>query len=225
MISSHFLKFVWLSAYTLHFNIIVRFIGYQLLYNIITKEEHMFELLDIVRVKKEYPELSLTPKYIGTIVDVHNGGEAYTVEFIDENGDTIEKALYTEFAESELEKVTIIHGLDLPNEVAERNSLIMMKQLGITKEDIENYEIDDTDYICNDDNVLEELIAIRNMTDEEFETANLYYQEREYSLWNSIKNYKNYESKKGLHKKSLQKLYTYHERRFQSGNQAEDIRV
>ncbi|MBR5496160.1 MAG: DUF4926 domain-containing protein [Oscillospiraceae bacterium] len=98
----------------------------------------MFELLDIVRVKKEYPELSLTPKHIGTIVDVHNGGEAYTVEFIDENGDTIEKALYTEFTESELEKVTIIHGLDLPNEVAERNSLIMMKQLGITKEDIEN---------------------------------------------------------------------------------------
>ena len=140
----------------------------------------MFELLDIVRVKKEYPELSLTPKHIGTIVDVHNGGEAYTVEFIDENGDTIEKALYTEFTESELEKVTIIHGLDLPNEVAERNSLIMMKQLGITKEDIENCEIDDTDYICNDDNVLEELIAIRNMTDEEFDKYQCEVLKKEY---------------------------------------------
>ena len=105
----------------------------------------MFGLLDTVRVKKEYHELSLTPKHIGTIVDVHNSGEAYTVEFIDENGDTIKQALYTDFTESELEKVTIIHGLDLPNEVAERNSLIMMKQLGITKEDIENCEIDDTD--------------------------------------------------------------------------------
>ena len=63
----------------------------------------MLELLDVVWVKKEYPELSLTPKNIGTIVDVHNGGEAYTVEFIDEKGETIEKAFYKEFTESELE--------------------------------------------------------------------------------------------------------------------------
>ncbi len=140
----------------------------------------MFELHDIVRVKKEYPELSLTPKNIGTIVDIHNGGEAYTVEFIDENLETVEEALYREFAESELEKATIIHGLDLPNEVSERNSLIMLKQLGITKEDIENCEIDDTDYICNDDNVLEQLIAIRNMTDEEFDKYQCEVLKKEY---------------------------------------------
>ena len=142
----------------------------------------MLELLDVVRVKKEYPELSLTPKNIGTIVDVHNGGEAYTVEFIDEKGETIEKALYKEFTESELEYVPtkldggsleertkemkkffglrpdqsfqdldvevdddeeIIHGLDLPNEVAEKNMRIMMKRLGITEEEIENFEIED----------------------------------------------------------------------------------
>ncbi len=140
----------------------------------------MFELHDIVRVKKEYPELSLTPNNIGTIVDIHNGGEAYTVEFIDENLETVEEALYREFAESELEKATIIHGLDLPNEVSERNSLIMLKQLGITKEDIENCEIDDTDYICNDDNVLEQLIAIRNMTDEEFDKYQCEVLKKEY---------------------------------------------
>lgn len=140
----------------------------------------MFELHDIVRVKKEYPELSLSPNNIGTIVDIHNGGEAYTVEFIDENLETIEEALYKEFTESELEKATIIHGLDLPNEVAERNSLIMLKQLGITKEDIENCEIDDTDYICNDDNVLEQLIAIRNMTDEEFDKYQCEVLKKEY---------------------------------------------
>ena len=142
----------------------------------------MLELLDVVRVKKEYPELSLTPKNIGTIVDIHNDGDAYTVEFIDEKGETIEKALYKEFTESELEYVPtkldggsleertkemkkffglrpnqsfqdldvevydeeeIIHGLDLPNEVAEKNMLIMMKRLGITEEEIENCEIED----------------------------------------------------------------------------------
>ena len=143
----------------------------------------MLELLDVVRVKKEYPELSLTPQNRGTIVDVHNGGEAYTVEFIDEKGETIEKALYKEFTESELEYVPtkldggreertkemkkffglrpdqsfqdldvevdddeeIIHGLDLPNEIAEKNMRIMMKRLGITEEEIENCVIDDED--------------------------------------------------------------------------------
>ena len=128
----------------------------------------MFELFDIVQVKKEYPELSLTPKNVGTIVDVHNDGEAYTVEFIDEKGETIEKALYTEFTESELEKATIIHGLDLPNEVADRNALIMMKQLGITKEDIENCEIDDEDWIC-DDREKEMSNEVKNMPKEERE--------------------------------------------------------
>ena len=142
----------------------------------------MLELFDVVRVKKEYPELSLTPKNRGTIVDVHNGGEAYTVEFIDEKGETVEKALYKEFTASELEYVPtkldggsleertkemknffglspdqsfqdldvevydeeeIIHGLDLPNEVAEKNMRIMMKRLGITEEEIENFEIED----------------------------------------------------------------------------------
>jgi len=37
----------------------------------------------------------------------------------------------------------IIHGLDLPNEVAEKNMRIMMKRLGITEEEIENFEIED----------------------------------------------------------------------------------
>ncbi|MBQ7821125.1 MAG: hypothetical protein IJ391_02455 [Clostridia bacterium] len=49
-----------------------------------------------------------------------------------------------------------------------------------TKEDIENCEIDDTDYICNDDNVLEELIAIRNMTDEEFDKYQCEVLKKEY---------------------------------------------
>lgn len=169
----------------------------------------MLELLDVVRVKKEYPELSLTPQNRGTIVDIHNDGEAYTVEFIDEKGETIEKALYKEFTESELEYVVtklysedvslelqikeakkffglrpdqsfqdldvevdddeeIIHGLDLPNEVAERNSLIMMKRLGITEEEIENCEIDDEDYIC-DDREKEMCDEVKNMSKEERE--------------------------------------------------------
>ena len=110
----------------------------------------MLELLDVVRVKKEYPELSLTPKNIGTIVDVHNGGEAYTVEFIDEKGETIEKALYKEFTESELEYVpTKLDGGSLEERTKE-----MKKFFGLRPDqsfqDLDVEVDDDEDYICDD---------------------------------------------------------------------------
>lgn len=69
----------------------------------------MLKLYDVVRVKKDYPELSLTTKNIGTIVDVLNDGEAYTVEFVDESGDTIEDALFIEFKKNVLEVIDIIN--------------------------------------------------------------------------------------------------------------------
>jgi hypothetical protein len=62
----------------------------------------MLNLYDVVKVKKDYPEYSLKKEYIGTVVDVINNGEAYTIEFINEQGETIEEALFTEFKESEL---------------------------------------------------------------------------------------------------------------------------
>ena len=62
----------------------------------------MFNLYDVVRTKKDYPELSLTKENIGTIVDKLSNGKAYTVEFLDENNDTIEEALFTEFGENDL---------------------------------------------------------------------------------------------------------------------------
>ena len=109
----------------------------------------MLELLDVVRVKKEYPELSLTPQNRGTIVDIHNDGEAYTVEFIDEKGETIEKALYKDFTESELEYVpTKLDGGSLEERTKE-----MKKFFGLRPDqsfqDLD-VEVDDEDYICDD---------------------------------------------------------------------------
>ena len=66
----------------------------------------MFNLYDVVRVKRDYPDLSLKTKNIGTIVDIQNNGESYTVEFVDENGDTIEEALFENFREEELLLIT-----------------------------------------------------------------------------------------------------------------------
>ena len=40
----------------------------------------------------------------GTVVYIQDNGEAYTVEFFDENGDTIEDALFKDFLPSQLKK-------------------------------------------------------------------------------------------------------------------------
>lgn len=66
----------------------------------------MFRLHDVVRLKKDNTEYGIPSTSIGAIVDVLNDGEAYTVEFVDENGDTYEAALFTQFAADDLEAVT-----------------------------------------------------------------------------------------------------------------------
>ena len=72
----------------------------------------MLKLGDLVHVKKDYPHLSLTTKHIGAIVDILNNGEAYTVEFANENGDTIEEALFEYFNEDELSPTFVLDGSD-----------------------------------------------------------------------------------------------------------------
>lgn len=64
----------------------------------------MLKLYDIVKLKNERPDLKIKTSNIGVIVDVLKDGEAYTVEFTDENGNTIENSLFVEFKENELEK-------------------------------------------------------------------------------------------------------------------------
>lgn len=64
----------------------------------------MLKLYDIVKLKNERPDLKIKTSNIGVIVDVLKDGKAYTVEFTDENGDTIENSLFVEFKENELEK-------------------------------------------------------------------------------------------------------------------------
>lgn len=140
----------------------------------------MFKLLDIVQVKKEYPELSLTPKNIGTIVNVHNGGEAYTVEFIDEKGETVEKALYKEFTESELKYVTTkLDGGSLEKRTRIDENLNIEESLNWSKEflglkpdqsfqDLDVEVDDDEDYIC-DDREKEMCDEVKNMSKEELE--------------------------------------------------------
>ena len=60
---------------------------------------------DIVRLKEDRNDLGVKSSYIGAIIDISPDGIYYTVEFIDENRETIEASLWTEFTKSELVSV------------------------------------------------------------------------------------------------------------------------
>ena len=64
----------------------------------------MFALYDIVALLEDDPESGVKAGTEGTIVYIHGNGEAYTVEFYDENGDTIEDALFKEYLPEQLKK-------------------------------------------------------------------------------------------------------------------------
>lgn len=62
----------------------------------------MFQMLDLVRLKKSNMELGVTTNMLGTVVDVSGHGKAYTVEFIDTDGNTVEEALDVLFTDDDL---------------------------------------------------------------------------------------------------------------------------
>lgn len=55
----------------------------------------MLKLFDTVTLKNDDPETGVKAGTEGTIVDVLGNGKAFTVEFFDEDGNTIEASLYT----------------------------------------------------------------------------------------------------------------------------------
>ncbi len=59
-------------------------------------------LFDCVYLRKDRPDLGITASNIGTIVDIVQ--DSYTVEFVDEFGNTIDSSLETDFSAEELRK-------------------------------------------------------------------------------------------------------------------------
>lgn len=47
-----------------------------------------FKLFDVVALTEDVPEEKLYEGQVGTIVEVHNDGEAFEVEFVDREGRT-----------------------------------------------------------------------------------------------------------------------------------------
>jgi hypothetical protein len=64
----------------------------------------MFELYDTVVLLEDDHDTDVKAGTEGTVVYIQGNGEAYTVEFFDENGDTIEDALFKDFLPSQLKK-------------------------------------------------------------------------------------------------------------------------
>lgn len=62
----------------------------------------MLELYDIVSINHDNKDLGLKKGQEGTIVDVLAEGSAFIVEFYDENGETVEDALFADFRPDEL---------------------------------------------------------------------------------------------------------------------------
>lgn len=62
------------------------------------------EIIQIGAINDD-PETGVKAGTEGTIVDVLGNGKAFTVEFFDEDGNTIEASLYTEYTPAQLQKV------------------------------------------------------------------------------------------------------------------------
>ncbi len=65
----------------------------------------MFNLFDVVRLKKPLKKYGLTVENIGTIVDIQGDGNTLVVEFIDKNGNSIDEALFENFKPEDLELI------------------------------------------------------------------------------------------------------------------------
>ena len=63
----------------------------------------MFNLYDVVKLNHNRDNIGIKAGALGTVVDVLNYGEAYTVEFFDDNNKTIKKSLFTHFTANELD--------------------------------------------------------------------------------------------------------------------------
>lgn len=66
----------------------------------------MLGLHDIVEINHDDKEHGLRKGQQGTIIDVLASGDAFVVEFYDDNGDTIEDALFADYKSDELTLLT-----------------------------------------------------------------------------------------------------------------------
>ena len=78
----------------------------RILYDIAGIDIPCVALHDVVKLKHDRPDLGIKSSFLGAVVDILDGGCILTVEFVDENGDTIDTSIYTYFKYDELEFVS-----------------------------------------------------------------------------------------------------------------------
>ena len=62
----------------------------------------MLNVNQLVKLKEDDLSVNVKKEYLGTVVDILGNGKDYTIEFIDEFGDSVEEALYKTYSEDEL---------------------------------------------------------------------------------------------------------------------------
>ncbi len=65
----------------------------------------MFKLYDVVRLKDDRLDIGVKKTNIGTIIDYIEKDNVYSVEFVDENNETIEESIFEYFSPNEIELV------------------------------------------------------------------------------------------------------------------------
>ena len=66
----------------------------------------MLKLYDVVKLKEDREDIGVKATFCGTVIDYVKEDDVYSVEFMDEENETCEEALYTYFKESELELIS-----------------------------------------------------------------------------------------------------------------------
>ena len=62
----------------------------------------MFDLHELVALKVDRDDIGVKSTFLGTVIDVVDDGAAYSVEFVDDNGETVEDSIFAYFLEDEL---------------------------------------------------------------------------------------------------------------------------
>ena len=66
----------------------------------------MFDLHELVALKVDRDDIGVKSTFIGTVIDVVGDGAAYSVEFMDDNNETVEDSIFAYFLEDELVAVS-----------------------------------------------------------------------------------------------------------------------
>ena len=65
----------------------------------------IFKLHDTIKIKRDRKDANVKKGDIGTIIDIHDQGEAFSIEFFDADNETIMESMLKIFYPEEIERI------------------------------------------------------------------------------------------------------------------------